>query len=149
MKKHKKLIAIIIVFLILALSIFIIIRYNYLYSYSSREKDFKSNIRVADEVRIVSGNTGEYILLSTENIEKLADKVDKVDFEYVLRVPRLEQRAGWSHEILYRVGENDWWSMVFGSGYTQIVHNNDWKYYHDNRDLEEYVETMYKELGGK
>ena len=69
MKKHKKLIAIIIVFLILALSIFIIIRYNYLYSYSSREKDFKSNIRVADEVRIVSGNTGEYILLSTENIE--------------------------------------------------------------------------------
>ena len=66
-----------------------------------------------------------------------------------MRVPRLEQRAGWSHEILYRVGENDWWSMVFGSGYTQIVHNNDWKYYHDNRDLEEYIETMYKELGGK
>ena len=145
MKKHKKYIIFISIFLIVILTIFIVITYIY----SSREKDFKSNIRVADEVRIVSGNTGEYILLSTENIEKLADKVDKVDFEYVLRVPRLEQRAGWSHEILYRVGENDWWSMVFGSGYTQIVHNNDWKYYHDNRDLEEYIETMYKELGGK
>ncbi len=145
MKKHKKFIIFVFIFLIVILTIFIVITYIY----SSREKDFKSNIRVADEVRIVSGNTGEYILLSTENIEKLADKVDKVDFEYVLRVPRLEQRAGWSHEILYRVGENDWWSMVFGSGYTQIVHNNDWKYYHDNRDLEEYIETMYKELGGK
>ncbi len=149
MKKHKKLMMTIFVFLIFALSIFIIMRYNCLYSYSSREKDFKSNIRIADEVRIVSGNTGEYILLSTENIEKLADKVDEIHFKYVLSVPRSEQRGGWSYEILYRVDENDWWSMWFSGGYTQIVHNGDWKYYQDNRDLAEYVGTMYKELGGK
>ena len=145
MKKHKKFIIFVFIFLIVILTIFIVITYIY----SSREKDFKSNIRVADEVRIVSGNTGEYILLSTENIEKLADKVDKVDFEYVLRVPCLEQRAGWSHEILYRVGENDWWSMVFGGGYIKISHNGDTKSYQNNRELEEYVGNMYKELGGK
>lgn len=149
MKRYKKLIMVILVFFVFALSIFIIIRYNYLYSYSSREKDFKANIQVADEVHIVSGNTGEYILLSTENIEKLADKVDEIHFEYVLSVPRSEQRVGWSYKILYRVGENDWWSMVFGGGYTQIVHNGDWKYYQYNSDLAEYVGTMYKELGGK
>ena len=145
MKKHKKFIIFVFIFLIVILTIFIVITYIY----SSREKDFKSNIRVADEVRIVSGNTGEYILLSTDNIEKLADKVDKVDFEYVLRVPCLEQRAGWSHEISYKIGENDWWSMVFGGGYIKISHNGDTKSYQNNRELEEYVGNMYKELGGK
>ncbi len=145
MKKHKKFIIFVFIFLIVILTIFIVITYIY----SSREKDFKSNIRVADEVRIVSGNTGEYILLSKENIEKLADRIDEVHFEYVLRVPRSEQRGGWSYEILYRVGENDWWSMFFGGGYIQIVHNGDWKYYQNNHELEEYVGNMYKELGGR
>ena len=142
MKKHKKSIIFVSVFLIAILTIFIVITSIY----SSREKSFKANIRQAEEARIMSGNTGEHISLSKEDIEKLANKIDEIDFKAVL-FP--EQRDGWSYEILYRMGDNDWWSMVFGGGYTQIVHNNDWKYYQDNRDLKEYVGSMYKELGGK
>ena len=142
MKKHKKFIIFISIFLIVILTIFIVITYIY----SSQEKNFKVNIQQAKEVHIESGNTGEFILLSKEDIEKLVNKIEEISFKPAL-FP--ERRVGWSYEISYRIGENDWWSMVFGSGYTQIVHNNDWKYYHDNRDLEEYIETMYKELGGK
>ncbi len=142
MKKHKKSIIFISIFLIVILTIFIVITYIY----SSREKNFKTNIRQAEEVQIMSGSTGEYILLSKEDVEKLADKIEKVDFRFVL-FP--EQYSGWSYEISYRIGDNDWWSMVFGGGYTQIVHNGDWKYYQYNQNLNEYVETMYKELGGK
>ena len=39
--------------------------------------------------------------------------------------------------------------MLFGGGYIEISYNGDRKSYQCNRDLEEYVETMYKELGGK
>ena len=142
MKKHKKSIIFISIFLIVILTIFIVITYIY----SSREKNFKVNIRQAEEVRIMSGNTGEFILLSKEDIEKLANKINEVHFKPVL-FP--EQRTGWSYEISYKISENDWWSMVFGGGYIQIVHNSDWKYYQYNSDLAEYVGTMYKELGGK
>ena len=145
MKKYKNPIIFISVFLIVILTIFIVITSIY----SSRQKGFKSNIRKAEEVRIRSGNTGEDIVLSKEDIEKLASKIEKVNFEYVLYIPHSKQRGGWSYEILYRVSDNDWWSMVFGGGYIQITHNNDWKYYQYNRDLDEYVGAMYKELGGK
>lgn len=142
MKKHKKSILFISLFLIVILTIFVVITYIY----SSREKSFKANIRQAEEVRIESGNTGEFILLSEEDIEKLANKIEQVSFKPVL-FP--ERRVGWSYKISYKINENDWWSMVFGGGYIQIVHNSDWKYYQDNSDLGDYVGTMYKELGGK
>ena len=141
MKKHKKTIIVVSIFLIVALIVFIVITYIY----SSREKDFKATIRQAEEVRIMSGNTGESVLIAKEDIEKLADKIDEIDFKPVL-FP--EQRTGCSYKISYKISDNDW-SMWFCGGYTQIVHNSDWKYYQDNRDLVEYVATMYKELGGK
>ncbi len=141
MKKHKKFIIVVSIFLIVALIVFIVITYIY----SSREKDFKTTIRQAEEVRIMSGNTGENIVISKENIEKLANKIDEFHFKPVL-FPK--QYGGWSYRISYTINDTDW-SMVFGGGYTQIVHNNDWKYYQYNRDLDEYIGTMYKELGGK
>ena len=39
--------------------------------------------------------------------------------------------------------------MWFGGGHTHIVYNDDTKSYQYNRELAEYVGTMYKELGGK
>jgi len=134
MKKHKKFI----IFLIAVLTIFIVITSIY----SGREKGFKANLRKAEEVRIMNGNTGEYIVLSKEDIEKLADKVDEAHFRLVL-FP--EQMGGWSYSISYTINDNDWWSMVFGGGYTKIVHNNDWKAYQYNHDLNEFVGTIYKE----
>jgi len=138
MKKHKKSIIFISIFLIAVLTIFIVTTSIY----SGREKGFKENLRKAEEVRIMSGNTGEQIVLSKEDIEKLANKVDEVHFKLVL-FPK--QRDGWSYEISYRVDDNDWWSMVFGGGYTRIVHNNDWKAYQYNQDLNEFVGSIYNE----
>ena len=74
MKKHKKTIIVVSIFLIVALIVFIVITYIY----SSREKDFKATIRQAEKVRIISGNTGESVLIAKEDIEKLADKIDEI-----------------------------------------------------------------------
>lgn len=142
MKKYKKYIIFISIFLIVILTIFIVITYIY----SSQEKNFKVNIQQAKEVHIESGNTGEFILLSKEDIEKLVNKIQEISFKSAL-FP--ERRVGWLYEISYRIGENDWWSMVFGGGYIKISHNGDTKSYQNNRELEEYVGNMYKELGGK
>ncbi len=141
MKKYKKFIIVVSIFLIVALIVFIVITYIY----SSREKDFKATIRQAEEVRIMSGNTGKSVLIAKEDIEKLADKIDEIDFKPVL-FP--EQRGGWSYRISYTINDTDW-SMVFGGGYIKISHNGDRKSYQCNHELEEYVATMYKELGGK
>ncbi len=141
MKKHKKSIIVVSIFLIIILTIFIVITYIY----SSREKNFKVNIRQAEEVRIMSGNTGESIVISKEDIEKLANKIDEFHFKPVL-FP--EQRTGWSYEISCKIGDDNW-SMAFSGGYIKISHNNDIKNYQYNSDLEEYIETMYKELGEK
>ena len=141
MKKHKKSIIFVSIFLIVILTIFIVITYIY----SSREKNFKVNIRQAEEVRIMSGNTGESIVISKEDIEKLANKIDEFHFKPVL-FP--EQRIGWSYKISYKIGDDNW-SMIFSGGYTKISHNNDTKSYQYNSDLADYVETIYKELGGK
>ncbi len=141
MKKHKKFIIFVSIFLIVSLIVFIVITYIY----SSREKNFKTNIRQAEEVRIMSGNTGESIVISKEDIEKLANKIDEFHFKPVL-FP--EQRIGWSYKISCKIGDDNW-SMVFSGGYTKISHNNDTKSYQYNSDLAEYVGTMYKELGGK
>lgn len=141
MKKHKKSIIVVSIFLIIILTIFIVITYIY----SSREKNFKVNIRQAEEVRIMSGNTGESIVISKEDIEKLTNKIDEFHFRPVL-FPK--QYSGWLYSISYTINDTDW-SMVFGGGYTQIVHNGDWKYYQYNSALADYVETMYRELGGK
>ena len=142
MKKYKKYIIFISIFLIVILTIFIVITYIY----SSQEKNFKVNIQQAKEVHIESGNTGEFILLSKEDIEKLVNKLEEISFKPAL-FP--ERRVGWLYEISYKIGENDWWSMVFGGGYIKISHNGDTKSYQNNRELEEYVGNMYKELGGK
>ena len=141
MKKYKKFMMVVSIFLIVALIVFIVITYIY----SSREKDFKAAIRQTKEVRIMSGNTGESVLISKEDIEKLANKIDKFHFKPVL-FP--EQRGGWSYSISYTINDTNW-SMVFGGGYIKISHNGDIKSYQNNRELEEYVGTMYKELGGK
>ena len=141
MKKHKKSIIFISIFLIVILTIFIVITYIY----SSREKNFKVNIRQAEQVCIESGSTLENILLNEKNIEKLANKIDEFHFKPVL-FP--EQRGGWSYRISYTINDTDW-SMAFSGGYIKISHNGDRKSYQCNHELEEYVETMYKELGGK
>ena len=141
MKKHKKFIIFVSIFLIAALIVFIVITYIY----SSREKNFKTNIRQAEEVRIMSGNTGEHIVIAKEDVKKLANKIDEFHFKPVL-FP--EQRIGWSYKISCKIGDDNW-SMVFSGGYTKISHNNDTKSYQYNSDLAEYVGTMYKELGGK
>ena len=141
MQKYKKSIIHIILFLIVILIILIVI----IYIYSSRAKNFKTTIRQAEEVRIMSGNTGENIVISKENIEKLANKIDEFHFKPVL-FPK--QYGGWSYRISYTINDTDW-SMLFGGGYIEISYNGDRKSYQCNRDLEEYIETMYKELGGK
>lgn len=141
MKKHKKSIIFVSIFLIVILTIFIVITYIY----SSQEKNFKATIRQAEEASIMSGNTGERIVISKEDIEKLVNKIEEVDFRLVL-FP--EQYSGWSYRISYKIGDDDW-SMLFGGGYIEISHNGDRKSYQNNHDLKEYVETMYKELGGK
>jgi len=134
MKKHKKSI----IFLIAVLTIFIVI----ISIYSSREKGFKANLRKAEEVRIMSGNTGEYIVLSKEDIEKLADKIDEAHFKLVL-FP--EQMGGWSYSISYTINDNDQWCMLFSGKYTKIEHNSDWKTYQRNYDLDEFVGSIYNE----
>ncbi len=141
MKKHKKFIIVVSIFLIVALIVFIVITYIY----SSREKDFKTTIRQAEEVRIMSGNTGESVLITKEDIEKLANKIDEINFKLVL-FPK--QYDGWSYSISYTINDMDW-KMWFGGGHTHIVYNDDTKSYQYNRELAEYVGTMYKELGGK
>ena len=141
MKKHKKFIIVVSIFLIVALIVFIVITYIY----SSREKDFKATIRQAEEVRIMSGNTGESILITKKDIEKLASKIEETDFKLVL-FPK--QYEGWSYSISYTINDMDW-SMWFGGGHTNIVYNDDTKSYQYNRELADYVGTMYKELGGK
>lgn len=54
-----------------------------------------------------------------------------------------------SYEIIYKVGDNDIWSIDFFEEYIQIKHNHDYKYYQKNHDLEEYVGAICKELGTK
>ena len=141
MQKYKKSIIHIILFLIVILIILIVI----IYIYSSRAKNFKATIQQAEEVRIMSGNTGESVLITKEDIEKLANKIDEINFKLVL-FPK--QYEGWSYSISYTINDMDW-SMWFGGGHTNIVYNDDTKSYQYNRELAEYVGTMYKELGGK
>ena len=141
MQKYKKSIIHIILFLIVMLTILIVI----IYIYSSRAKNFKTTIRQAEEVRIMSGNTGESVLITKKDIEKLANKIEETDFKLVL-FPK--QYEGWSYSISYTINDMDW-SMWFGGGHTNIVYNDDTKSYQYNRELAEYVGTMYKELGGK
>ncbi len=140
MQKYKKSIIHIVLFLIAILIILIVI----ICIYSSRAKNFKATIRQAEEVRIMSGNTGESILITKKDIEKLANKIEETDFKLVL-FPK--QYEGWSYSISYTINDMDW-SMWFG-GYTHIVYNDDTKSYQYNRALKEYIGMMYKELGGK
>ncbi len=93
----------------------------------------------------MSGNTGESVLITKEDIEKLANKIDEINFKLVL-FPK--QYDGWSYSISYTINDMDW-KMWFGGGHTHIVYNDDTKSYQYNRELAEYVGTMYKELGGK
>ena len=141
MQKYKKSIIHIILFLIAILIILIVI----ICIYSSRAKNFKATIRQAEEVRIMSGNTGESILITKKDIEKLANIIEETDFKLVL-FPK--QYEGWSYSISYTINDMDW-KMWFGGGHTYIVYNDDTKSYQYNRDLAEYVGTMYKELGEK
>ncbi len=141
MQKYKKSIIHITLFFSVILTILIII----IYIYSSRAKNFKATIRQAEEVRIMSGNTGESVLIAKEDIEKLANKIDEINFKLVL-FPK--QYDGWSYSISYTINNMDW-KMWFGGGHTHIVYNDDTKSYQYNRELEEYVGTMYKELGEK
>lgn len=141
MQKYKKSIINIVLFFIVVLIIFIVITCIY----TKQEKNFKATIRQAEEVRIMSGNTGESISLSKEDIEKLANKIDEINFKLVL-FPK--QYDGWSYRVLYKIGDTDW-SMLFGGGFIQIEHGSNSKYYQRNHELEEYIGAMYKELGGK
>lgn len=141
MQKYKKSIIHIILFLIAILIILIVI----ICIYSSRAKNFKATIRQAEEVRIMSGNTGESILITKKDIEKLANIIEETDFKLVL-FPK--QYEGWSYSISYTINDMDW-KMWFGGGHTYIVYNDDTKSYQYNRDLADYIGTMYKELGGK
>ncbi len=141
MQKYKKSIIHIILFLIVILIILIVI----IYIYSSRAKNFKATIQQAEEVRIMSGNTGESVLITKEDIEKLANKIDEINFKLVL-FPK--QYDGWSYSISYTINDMDW-KMWFGGGHTHIVYNDDTKSYQYNSDLADYIGTMYKELGGK
>ena len=85
MKKHKKFIIFVFIFLIVILTIFIVITYIY----SSQDKNFKTNIRQANEVRIMSGSTGENIVISKENIEKLANKINLYYFQNSMAAGRI------------------------------------------------------------
>ena len=60
-----------------------------------------------------------------------------------------KKNSNLSYEIIYKVGDNDIWSIDFFEEYIQIKHKQDYKYYQKNHDLEEYVGAICKELGTK
>lgn len=125
------------------LTVFIVIATIYL----NQPKDFKASIRQVQSVLIMNyNNVKENVSISDEEKQKLVDKIDKTIFKPVFFT---KKNSNLSYEIIYKVGDNDIWSMDFFEEYIQIKHKQDYKYYQKNHDLEEYVGAICKELGGK